>query len=392
MGFGSRETYLSCIINLPNISLIMKKWFCTFCLCLLLLPLSAQKKVFPFYQQVEGLGSRWGIVDEAGKILQSPSYEYLSFFVDFDQKDAFALFKQEQKWGIVDRKGNIVLDPTYEEIKSLNGGRALRVKQEGKYGLYHVDQQKLIAPIDYNINIGALDSLGRYFQVVKEGQIAIVNEQGEFVVPADSQFFNVMTQGDCPVFMVVNRGNITYVNCEGKKVPPVISDYHDEGTLDDLSLVSVSFAEEAEESVNFFGERELPPGEKKLRDGVKQLHGDSLEVVKLIENESGDQYATVHSPGGWGIVDSVGQIFLPPIYKRIRETTYYGYQYYQGRKFGLVDLDRHRIVTEPIYWNVERAFVKLGNIPQAQAYWFLTTQEGLGGCMNIQTGKWYVPK
>ncbi len=373
-------------------------------LCLISLGLPAQKMVFPYYfeetNETESDGA-WGIVDDRGKQVMPPTFQYLGFFNHNGEKGAWAICKQDEQFGIVDRKGRMLLAPTYDLITYMGGGNCVRVFDGENYGIYNVALGRLVLPVEYSINVYALDgSYGRFFQAQKGREVGVVNDMGEFIVPLDAQFFNIYQSDEaCPVFQVVNSGNISFVDCHGDETNPVEGRMGGDDEIEEVATI-VSLDDMGMWDLD---EPEMSDGERRLREGVVANYGDSIHVQDVVTHDGkhfGLAYRQTGSGAGtnrWGLVDSSGTVCLPITYNEVQSTSYFGIKYVGEAGFGVFDLDQSRAVLAPLYHGIDRAYTKLGerDLWAADGYYLVTRRTEAGivkGCASKQTGTWYVPR
>jgi hypothetical protein len=99
--------------------------------------------IFPFENGVAKaeIGSHFKLIDKEGKSILIPEYDYIGNF-----ENGMALIVKEQKVGVTDAKGKIIIEPQYERLSIENG--VIRARQNGKWGIINA-QNKPLLPFDY---------------------------------------------------------------------------------------------------------------------------------------------------------------------------------------------------------------------------------------------------
>lgn len=166
-------------------------------------------------------GKLWGLADEKGEIIVKPKYNYIDFSYGEPNPNLFAVF-DNGKWGVIDVEGKeiipiqfwrvnifpnvIIVGDTPEDKSALynTSGKLLLpaefdaidyvkpyqekwqnmllIYQNGKVGIYDIIQEKIILPLEYEIqSISVSNSDADVFALAKDGKLALFDTQGKQV-------------------------------------------------------------------------------------------------------------------------------------------------------------------------------------------------------------------
>ena len=99
---------------------------------------------------------KWGLIDTEGKILLPFVYDYLN--AESTDKTKILLARKgdnPKQYGFIDFSGKILVPIEYDEVRFVpmsvsNGSRHYNLKKDGKYGLYGLDEGKLLTEVKYD--------------------------------------------------------------------------------------------------------------------------------------------------------------------------------------------------------------------------------------------------
>lgn len=208
----------------------------------------------PELSLVRDKGNLWSVffwVQDENPCTPTAKYKYerIEYFNEF-----FTVYKNG-KWGLVDRKGELVLPIEYEDLKPFVFSylRTLKVKQNGKFGLYKLDsmgEKEIMAEIkfdeigidedNYKIKV-VLGNKRDYlyegepyfdfefneviyflnyemFTVKKGKKIGLIRENKEVLIPPKYHSFLFI---DERTFMVEKNGKWGVVNDQGRELIPI---------------------------------------------------------------------------------------------------------------------------------------------------------------------------
>lgn len=136
--------------------------------------------------------------------------------------------EQEGKYGLIDLDGNKILDCEYEEIDSLKGVKGnLLVKKDGKIGLVNDSGQKIIDTI--YTDVLALDEgyTNEYIIINEENKQGIITTSGKITI--EPQYENIKYVNSSDYYVAKNGESIKLISIKGEE-------YLD-GLYDDISEV-----------------------------------------------------------------------------------------------------------------------------------------------------------
>ncbi|MBQ7382858.1 MAG: WG repeat-containing protein [Paludibacteraceae bacterium] len=201
-------------------------------------------------------GKEYGFINEKGKQVIEPKFDYCSSFKDgicvvavdtttdsgteihygvIDTKGEYLISPQEneiynmgegriafynsttKKWGIWDKNGNEILPATYDDINAISCGLAL-VEKNSKYGYIDKNGNEVIAPL----NAGAMDFVENmaWIQKSSDSRIELIDKNGEQIMRLKEEEYpqGMFHNGLCPIYneedqecrYIDKNGNVVY--------------------------------------------------------------------------------------------------------------------------------------------------------------------------------------
>lgn len=177
---------------------------------------SSNGPLYDFHNFSEGMcriesKGKWGFIDETGKIIVDPKYDFV-----FDYVNGYSKVRaKNQKFGSIDKNGKVIVPPIYDDVSNVKNDMIV-VCNKGKYAVLNTSGKTILpmiytAPPDYDPATGL-------FIVRKDSKYGFVNKYNKIVVPIkyDSvkQFTSQMAR--------VKVGSLYgYINLSGKVAIPI---------------------------------------------------------------------------------------------------------------------------------------------------------------------------
>lgn len=145
-----------------------------------------KKSIDPQYIRLQAqVGSKYGYMDETGKIVIPPRYEYAFSFVEnlgrVGEKRGDVI-----KWGLIDHLGNQVVAITYDWLGELSDGRvAFTTKESGraKVGYFDAAGKVVIPPIfDFGEKFNEGVALVGQGSTARNAKWGLIGKDGKFLV------------------------------------------------------------------------------------------------------------------------------------------------------------------------------------------------------------------
>ncbi|MEO9482512.1 MAG: WG repeat-containing protein [Ekhidna sp.] len=133
------------------------------------------------YQEIGGFGegyfavkkeSRWGFVDDFGRLRISNRYDHVRPF-----SEGRAAIKLRGKWGFIDKHESLMIQPYYQEVMPFKNGRTI-VEADGKFGLVDKAGKEVLELIWKSIHRLRTDN---YIVQDMDGRKGLVDEVGSFI-------------------------------------------------------------------------------------------------------------------------------------------------------------------------------------------------------------------
>jgi len=328
---------------------------------------NAQQNYFPIVK-----GGKWGAINDEGKMLIQPKYDYLSPF-----KNGVALFDESKVIGLVDTNGTVLTTKNYEEITDLyekEKGRFLYlVNSKQEQGI--IDERGIeIVPLNY-VNIKLYDTiyvaknLGKSVDVgnlnqgftynAKTDSIKIINTN--FHLHYNDSLQYITTSFGKPLFsdstlLIEQKRNGVLLHLKSQKLVFINNDYK---TIIDTTLTYIgnngaiySFKNEKGENISYsfvlndFFTNEGVLSIRKYGDFYVLNNNDLFGVLDSNKNKIVDyKYNNIRKNGRFFFASINGKIavysntfklLIPPVYTQITPTQF-GYIYASDSLQGLLD-------------------------------------------------------
>lgn len=230
---------------------------------------------------------KYGYVSQQGKALTSFSFDYATDF-----KDGYAIVSMDEKYGIINSLGKYVVEPTYDEI-ILIGNNRLKAAKDDLWGIidYH---GKIIQPLIY-------DAIGDYGNglslVAHSGKYGYVNDSGAIKIPIKYLYSSVVLSTG-----KFDKGYVL-LRIKGKQL------------LADSTGTIVSFP--GIENYSLPAEGYFPVMKNK-KWGYVEASG-KIKIPMKFEDAGTFQkgIAVVRSKGLYGLIDTLGNYLISPIYDKL---------------------------------------------------------------------------
>lgn len=278
----------------------------------------ANKRYLPFAEN-----NKWGFIDESGKIMISPIYDFVDEF-----SEGLALCSKNGKLGFIDKSESIIIPFEYDEAESFKSGIAI-VEKNDFYGVIN-RANKVILPFKYDF-VGGLNA--NLMLVEENSKYGFANKKGQLIIAPSYEYASDFKNG----FAIVEKDNKKgIIDSKAQFVIPMIYSWlelpNQYGVIrakkDSLfGLIDISGEEILPFSYNQIGS--VSSGLLLIRSGTKygysNYKGEIVVSLKydfaqgaLLWGEFEKGYAKYMRKEKFGIVDSLGEEVVPAIFENIR--------------------------------------------------------------------------
>lgn len=221
----------------------------------------------------------WGQSEPADSVLR----KYDRFW---EMQPGLYRVMDEGQIGVVDKNGRIVVPCRFDQVWTPNKDNYIRVLQNMKTGLYHLDKG-IILPAEYDQIWDFEDGLAK---VMKNRRFGFVDKDGLMVVPCEYQHVWPPLDGR---IKVIRNGMTGFVSTGGQVIaPPVYQDIQpfENGRARIIRDGKMGFIDEQ-------GNEVIPP----IYDEVMPFEGDTTIVTSdneyLVIDREGRMIGVTHKPG-----------------------------------------------------------------------------------------------
>jgi hypothetical protein len=304
-----------------------------------LVPAVARQTVRLFPASVKTVdGTKWGYIDETGKFILTPKFEYA---MDF-QPNGLAVVELNHKQGLINQAGQFVVEPKYETITTFSEGRAEVIDVQGFKVINEQGQVLTDKPYSF---IGMYQEGRAQFSgndAQGNNRYGYLDLEGKEVIPLQYITVTDFKQGKA----VVQMGEKQYalIDRDGK----TLATYSDAfvGNLGEGLLV---FKKDNDAKAGYMDEQ------GNVVISPQFAMGEAFEKERAVVNVS-DSYVNQ-----FGLIDKKGNFLIKPKYNVINRLgdnrvavgkAIDEQQPYLGSKYAIADLDGN-FLTDFIYDGVE---------------------------------------
>lgn len=178
---------------------------------------------------VKDFDGKSGFVNNQGKMLFSEAYAYNFSY-------GLSVIKVGNKWGYMNEQGKRVIPPSFEWAGDFATNGLAVVQKGGKYGFIN-QQGTLVIPAIYDAahSFSAEGSDGRLAKVKLNNKIGMINQAGDAVVPLAYEYIDYPATNGLALFK--KDGKYGYVNSKGVIV--IQPQYRAAGSFSDSGLADV---------------------------------------------------------------------------------------------------------------------------------------------------------
>lgn len=231
--------------------------------------------------------SRWGYVNESGKVAIKYKYDYAQKF-----SEELAVIGKKGKYGFIDKAGKVIIPLIYDDANNFSKGIAT-VEKLGKWGIIDKSGREII-PLKYD-EIDNFSNNG-LAKVNNNSYWGVIDQSGSIIV--HTSYHEIGDFSEDGLAKVRKNKDWGFVDKTGKEVVPVI--------YDEIS----NFSEEGLAKVTRGGEY-----------GIIDKTGRVIAhtVYHEIGDFSEDGLAFVRHFSNYGFIDKTGKKVIPLIYDDARD-------------------------------------------------------------------------
>ena len=231
---------------------------------------------------VVGKDDKYGIINRSGEVIVPIIYDEIG-----EVSNRFISVELDGKYGFIDQKGNLKVGLEYESVGDFNGGIAY-VKQSGLYGIIDTNLYYVVKP-----KYQWVDNLqNEFIRIQENGLYGVMNPKGEvFVEP----IYDQLTEIENDYAMAIKEGVYGYLKKDGSVAIPVSMTYT-EGAINWGMFSDKGYARVISEN-NF---------------GLIDTLGNKF-VPALFEDigESSPELIAIKRHGKWGYCDHETKLKIP---------------------------------------------------------------------------------
>ncbi len=338
---------------------------------LILIPLSAQDKVFPYE-----FAEKWGLVNEKNEKITDPVFTLIEVFRNQEVNEYGIYYKNgnsvdpatkksttQRLKGIINKKGEIVEGIEHPELEYDGNGRIAISTEKNMVLIYNLDEARKIAEIP-RARVEKIIS-GKTFYIIifhyETKSNSIIDDEGNtFPVTTNpyQKISYIKMMGDCPVFGFEKPANerkhrldFDFYNCRGELVGS--NEMNSEGSFFEDQPVFVEeppppFMDQTKQQIQLSGlvdkfpdyklgkpftdrhnQVQLVEIEKDYMKGLVSTNGELVaepqfyQIKTLFTDFNGDhrdekQYVLVQGAKGEGVISLSGREIIPARFGQIR--------------------------------------------------------------------------
>lgn len=278
--------------------------------------------------------NKWGVIDEQGNDVITPSYQEM-IIIPNNKQDVFICTydvnyeTEEYKTKALNSKNEEIFTQ-YEQIEALqNNNNAnivwyeeniLRVKKDGKYGAINLEGKQII-PIEYE-EITAINGIKNALKVKKDGKYGIINNEGNVIINTEYTDITNLGKDDKAGYIVKNEeGKFGIVDYSNTKILDTKYEEIKKVYSNDLYVVKDN-------------------GKLKLIDkaGEDVLTDKFDNIYAILKNA--DNGVIFEKNGKYGVMKLNGEISVEASYEDLREAKSGILIAKENGKYGIIDIQK----------------------------------------------------
>lgn len=330
-----------------------------------------QNKLMSIVQVANG---KSGMINENGEWVIPPKYKKISF--------VFGRYLQIEDQGLktfADSWGQFLLPLVYEDVRVLNR-HLFDVKKNEKWGIYDVKKAKIIIPFEYE-QFDYCSGCGQkpeYLYAKKDEKWGVINFKNEVLAPFNYKHQHVNMRSDEWVAAFRKNGEQVVFNLPQQK--EFASPEYKNLEIKNGHLIASKATKSSDEEA-LFGLIN--------RNGEQIVPFEYTAIYNPYSNFQSGAYFSVEKDNKYGIIDTLGNVIIPPTYKnqlRVRSDYFISKK---GDKLGLLDKQNKKLLPNSYDW-IDLSEIRTS--PEKSASIFKTRTNGKYGFYVPQTRKTVPPQ
>ncbi len=330
------------------------------------------------------VNSKWGLMDQDGKIITEPIYEAMGQFRQF----GYAHIQQNKKVGLINKEGKIIIPPSYNEIQILNqelfavkneqwnvidmfqtpklqssynrieliAPGFLGIQNQNKCGIAQINGSVICVP-----TFDEIKAHENYFKIKNDGNIGLMDQSGKIILTPENDNISIFDNKTFLFFRdrkwgVVNENGELVVAAEYDTWKKISDDFIQLKTKGKNYLYSVATSKVLKDHshTNY-----LPYSDNKAiffdtkKAGLMDLKGNILLTAEYDEVMMyTDDLFRVKKNGRWGVMGRDGNSLIPLTYDYISPIRGKAAIVRKDRLSGIASANGE-VLLEPLYTKIE---------------------------------------
>ncbi|MDN3594671.1 WG repeat-containing protein [Zunongwangia endophytica] len=281
---------------------------------------------------VETESGKVGMLNEKGEWIINPKYEKIAFVFN-----RYLKIEADGKTTYADSWGNFLVPLKFEDIQFLND-ELFDVRKDGKWGVYNSETDNIIIPFEYD-KFDYCSGCGQksdYLYAKKDGKWGVIDFKSEVLVPFKYQHQHVNMRSDEWVAAFRKSGKNVVINIPQKK--EFSAPQYENLLIENGHLIA---SKNSGETSNFGLIN---------RNGKEIVPFQYSHISNPYSSFKTGAYFSVEKDGKFGIIDTLGNVIIPPTYKNrllVRDDYFISRK---QKKMGLINKENKQLLPSKFDW------------------------------------------
>ncbi|MDR6300950.1 WG repeat-containing protein [Mesonia maritima] len=323
---------------------------------------------------VQVANGKSGMLNETGEWVIPPKYEKISFVFG-----RYLQIEDQGKKTFADSWGQFLVPLEFEDVMVLNR-HLFDVKKNGKWGVYDAETEKIKIPFEYD-QFDYCSGCGRksdYLYAKKDGKWGVINFKNEVLAPFHYEHQHVNMRSDEWVAAFRKNGEQVVFNLPKQK--EFAGPEYKRLQIENGHLIA-SKAGKSPNAEALFGLIN--------RNGEQIVPFEYSAIYNPYSTFQSGAYFSVEKDGNYGIIDTLGNVIIPPTYKNRLMVRGDYFISKKDDKLGLLDKQNKQLLPNTYDW-IDLSEIRTG--PDQLMPIFKIRTNGKYGFYVPKTGKIVPPQ
>ncbi|WBL21122.1 WG repeat-containing protein [Zunongwangia sp. HRR-M8] len=254
-----------------------------------------EEKIMRIVQLENG---NYGMLNHAAEWILKPEYDKIEFVYN-----RYVKIEKDGKMTYTDSWGKLLVPLKYDTVQIISP-RYFDVKKEDKWGIYDAENDKISIPFEYD-RFDYCSGCGKksdYFYAEKNGKWGVINLKNEVLVPFNYEHIHSNMRSDEWVAAFRKEGKNVIINIPQHK--EFAAPEYDKFQIENGHLIAAKIIN----NQRYYGVIN--------RKGEEVIPFEYSAIYNSYSSFQSGPYLSIKKDEKFGIIDTLGNVIIPPSYKR----------------------------------------------------------------------------